>query len=75
MAESAAIDEQRSSRAARQAPCAELLPGPSKPKVDVKHDEDDLDPNDFDAGDPNDLPGAQPPTVARAIDDFSDDEF
>ncbi|KIM58031.1 hypothetical protein SCLCIDRAFT_1218962 [Scleroderma citrinum Foug A] len=75
MAESAAIDEQRSIRAARQAPCAELLPGPSKPKVDVNNDEDDLDPNDLDAGDPNDLPGAQLPTVARAIDDFSDDDF
>jgi len=74
MAEGAAIDEQRSIRAARQAPCGELLPGPSKPRVDVNNDEDDLDPNDFDAGDPNDLPGAQP-TVARAIDDFSDDDF
>jgi len=74
MAEGAAIDEQHSIRDARQAPCGELLPGPSKPRVDVNNDEDDLDPNDFDAGDPNDLPGAQP-TVARAIDDFSDDEL
>ncbi|KAI6144380.1 hypothetical protein BKA82DRAFT_4177387 [Pisolithus tinctorius] len=74
MAEGAAIDEQRSHRAESEAPCAELLPGPA-PKQEARNDNhDDEDPNDFGECDPNDLESA-PPTLARAIDDFSDDDW
>ena len=73
MAEGAAIDEQRSNRAATQAPCAELLPAPSKPKSNVGDNEDDMDPNDLDAGDPNDFPA--PLAATRAMDEFSDDDW
>lgn len=71
MAEGAAIDEQRSSRALSEAPCAELLPGPA-PKKETQNDDDD--PNDFCDYDPNDFTSA-PPTATRAIDDFSDDDW
>ncbi|KIO00662.1 hypothetical protein M404DRAFT_1003660 [Pisolithus tinctorius Marx 270] len=74
MAEGAAIDEQRSHRAESEAPCAELLPGPA-PKQEARSDnDDDEDPNDLGECDPNDLESA-PPTLARAIDDFSDDDW
>ncbi|KAI6001785.1 hypothetical protein EDD15DRAFT_2227499 [Pisolithus albus] len=72
MAEGAAIDEQRSRRTLSEPPCAELLPGPA-PKKETQNDDDD-DPNDFGDYDPNDFKSALP-TVTRAIDDFSDEDW
>ncbi|KAG6326990.1 hypothetical protein ID866_12099 [Astraeus odoratus] len=75
MAEGAAIDEQRSIRAATHASCADLLhPPEAKVNEDLAKADDNDDPNDFDPDDPNDIPIATP-TVTRAIDDFSDDDW